>query len=127
MHKWIMLVLVIVACVTGLGVLFGDINERAAERAAAEAESKTPSLKITASNFKLDQPVYNVKAGETLKVSLRNAEGVHAILIEGYNVTLDPNNPSQDVKFDKPGEYTIRCVLACGVGHEQMFSKLIVQ
>lgn len=128
MHKWAMFTLFIVACLVGVGVLFNDVNERAKERAAEEAESKTPSLKITASNFHFDKPEYTVKAGETLKVSFKNAEGVHAMQITGpYNVTLDQNNPSQEVTFDKPGEFEIKCVLMCGAGHADMHSKLIVQ
>lgn len=127
MYKWIMTALLIVASITGIVVLFNDISDRAELRAAEEAEASKPQLRISASNWKFDKPVYEVEAGSTLPVTLRNAEGVHAIEIVGYDVVLDPNNLSAEVTFDKPGEYEIRCVLACGPGHDDMVSKLIVK
>mgnify|MGYP001207974050 CR=1 FL=1 len=127
MYKWTMLTLIIVSCLVGIGVLLSDVNESAKQRAAAEQEAKTPQLRITATNWKFDQEVYNVKLGETLKVSLQNAEGVHAVEITGYNVKLDATNSSTEVTFDKPGEYEIFCTLLCGEGHAEMRSKLIVE
>jgi cytochrome c oxidase subunit 2 len=122
-----MFTLFIVACLVGVGVLFTDVNEKAKERAAAEQEAKTPSLKVTATNFQFDKPVYTVKKGETLKVTFTNGEGVHALEIVGYNVHLDQQNPSQEVTFDKAGEFEMHCVLMCGAGHANMKSKLVVQ
>ena len=127
MQKWAMSTLLIIAFVVGIGVMFSEINQRAQERAAEAEEAKVPSLKIAASNWKFDKEEYTVKQGETLKVSFRNAEGIHAVEITGYNVHLDQNNPTQEITFDKPGEYEIKCSLMCGLGHDTMISKLIVQ
>jgi cytochrome c oxidase subunit 2 len=126
MHKWFMFVLFIGASILGLGVLFQDISARQTA-AAEEAAAAATQLKIVASNWKLDKPEYDVKAGETKKVVLTLAEGVHAIEIQGLGIKLDGQNRSQEVKFDKPGTYTIQCVLPCGQGHDQMKAKLVVQ
>jgi cytochrome c oxidase subunit 2 len=118
--------LFLVACILGAGVLFQNIATKQAEMAAEKAEAGK-TLKIVATNYQFDQPEYTVKAGETLKVSLTNKEGLHAIEIVGLNVKLDNTNKSTEVKFDKPGTYEIHCILPCGPGHADMKSKLIVQ
>ncbi|EGL17184.1 hypothetical protein ACFVVQ_00875 [Paenibacillus chitinolyticus] len=126
MYKWIMFVLFIGASAMGVGFLFQDINARQAERAAEETAGA--SLKIAASNWKFDQAEYKIPKGQT-KVSLILKEGVHAIDItgEGVDVKLDGTNKSQEVNFEKPGKYEIKCILPCGEGHNDMKSVLVVE
>lgn len=126
MQKWIMFILFIGAGVLGLGVLFQNISVKQAEEAATKAEAGT-TLKITLSNWHFDQPEYQVKAGETKKVSLVLAEGVHALAIPDLGIKLDGQNRSVDFKFDKPGTYEMHCDLPCGQGHQDMKAKLVVQ
>ncbi|WP_442601170.1 cupredoxin domain-containing protein [Paenibacillus sp. KN14-4R] len=125
MYKWLMSILLVVAIVLGGSVLYQNISDR---QAAAEQEKKDAgsTLKIVASNFQFDQAEYKVKKGEKLKVVFSNKEGLHAIEIKNLNVKLDKENPSQEVTFDKPGEYELHCALMCGVGHDKMISKLVV-
>jgi cytochrome c oxidase subunit 2 len=122
-----MFTLFILAIVAAAVIFSFDLNDRVAERAAEEQAAATPHLDITASNFHFDKPVYEVKAGSKLKVTLKLAEGIHAAEISGYNVKLDQANPSQEVTFDKPGEYELACVLVCGPGHADMHSKIVVK
>ncbi|MFC0214267.1 hypothetical protein ACFFK0_17700 [Paenibacillus chartarius] len=126
MQKWIMFVLFVAAGVLGLGVLFNDISEKQAEAAASKAEAGT-TLKFTMSNWKFDKPEYQVKAGESLKVSLVLAEGVHALEVKDLGIKLDGQNRSVDYKFEKPGTYEVICTLPCGEGHADMKAKIVVQ
>jgi cytochrome c oxidase subunit II len=126
MYKWVLSTLLVVAIVLGVGVMYQNISTRVAAAEQEKAEAGT-TLKISAKNFTFDQPTYTVKKGEKLTVKFINTEGTHELGIEGYNVHLTKANNAQEVTFDKPGEYVIKCMLACGVGHEQMHSKLIVQ
>jgi cytochrome c oxidase subunit II len=126
MYKWILSILIIVAIVLGGGVLYQTISNRVAAAQQAKADVGT-TLKISAKNFAFDQATYTVKKGDKLTVKFLMTEGVHEMQIDGYNVHLTKANNSQQVTFDKPGEYVIKCVLPCGVGHDQMHSKLIVQ
>jgi cytochrome c oxidase subunit 2 len=126
MHKWLMSVLFFGACVFGLVALIIVSQPEPSEDEQTDA-SGTPVLKIEATNFQFDQPEYHVKAGSTMKVTLKNVEGVHGVEIQGLGVTLDSNNPSKEVTFDKPGTYPIRCAVLCGPGHNDMVSKLIVE
>ncbi|TCZ77494.1 hypothetical protein E0485_10915 [Paenibacillus albiflavus] len=126
MYKWLMSVLLIVAIVLGVGVLYSSISERSA---LAEQEKKEAgkSIKITASNFHFDKPEYKVKQGETWLLKFSNADGVHAMEIDGLDIKLDKANASKEVTFDKPGTYTLRCSLMCGQGHADMHSTFIVE
>jgi cytochrome c oxidase subunit 2 len=121
-----MFILFIGAGILGLGVLFNDISQKQAEAAAQKAEAGT-TLKIAMSNWKFDQPEYQVKAGETKKVTLVLAEGVHALEVPELGIKLDGQNRQVEYKFDKPGTYEMHCVLPCGQGHDQMKAKIVVQ
>jgi cytochrome c oxidase subunit II len=127
MSKWAYFVLFMAAGVFGFVALFVTVSKNADKN--AEETSSGPALKLVASNFKFDQPEYTVKAGEKMKVSLSIKEGLHAVKISGngVDIELDKQNPSKDFTFDKPGTYTIECVLPCGAGHADMHSKLVVQ
>lgn len=127
MYKWTFFGLIVIACAVGIFVLFDDVSTRSAERAAEAAEASKPQLRLTATNWKFDQEVYEVELGSTLPVTLRNAEGVHAVHISGYDVELSTSDPTKEITFDKPGEYEIKCSLMCGPGHDGMISKLIVK
>ncbi|WP_231571698.1 cupredoxin domain-containing protein [Gordoniibacillus kamchatkensis] len=124
--KWIMFILFIGAGILGLGVLFNDISQKQAEAAASKAEAGT-TLKVTMSNWKFDQAEYQVKAGETKKVTLVLAEGVHELNIPDLGIKLNAQNRQAEVKFDKPGKFEMHCSLPCGQGHEQMKATLVVQ
>ncbi|MCR8642363.1 cupredoxin domain-containing protein [Paenibacillus sp. N1-5-1-14] len=125
MYKWLMSILLVVAIVMGGSVLYSTISERVT---AAEAEKKDAgsTLKIVASNFQFDQAEYKVKKGDKLKIVFSNKEGVHAMEIKDLNVKLDKATASQEVTFDKVGEFEIHCALLCGTGHDKMISKLVV-
>ncbi|MEF3310261.1 cupredoxin domain-containing protein [Paenibacillus sp. GYB004] len=126
MYKWVMSALFFGACAFGLIFLMISATPEKSEEDVA-AESGTPQLKITASNFKFDQTEYKVKQGETMKVVLKNSEGVHGIEINGLGVTLQGKDTSKEVTFDKPGTYEIVCSVPCGAGHANMKAKLIVE
>ncbi len=103
-------------------------NEPAAGNSGAANNGAAASnvVDITATNFKFDQEVYKVKAGE-VTFNLKNAEGVHGIKISNTDVKLDNNTTSQTVNLDNPGEYVIECSIPCGSGHIKMKSKLVVE
>ncbi len=122
MYKYLMVGLFTCACILGLAVIIYQAPPSAEEQAA---EAKT-QLKITASNFEFDKPEYKVKSGETLTVILVN-KGTHGMAIDDLNINLFGDNLSEEVTFDKPGTYEIRCSISCGVGHNEMKSVLIVE
>jgi cytochrome c oxidase subunit 2 len=123
MYKWTMFVLFVGASLFGLLVLMFQTPE-GAEHAAPP---KDDELRITASNFQFDQQEYRVKVGETKTVTLVNVAGTHGVEIKGLDIKLENDQLSQEVTFDKPGEYELACSILCGAGHLDMVSKLIVE
>lgn len=68
---------------------------------------------VTGSNFKFDVPEIRVKAGDTVKITFKNAGGFHDFVIDEFNVKAKQGNgPSEEtVTFiaDKAGEYAFYC------------------
>ncbi|MFD2657047.1 cytochrome C oxidase subunit II [Gracilibacillus thailandensis] len=111
------LALVLAACGSGDDEGSSNNNEE-----AASGDGET--VDIQASNWQFDQEEYTVPAGE-VTVNLTNEEGFHGIEIEGTDIALDDAG-SQTATLE-PGEYTIRCSIQCGPGHDDMVATLIVE
>lgn len=71
-----------------------------------------------------------VPAGSTVTFYLHSRDLIHGYKILDTNVNLMAV-PGQVNKvtatFDRPGEYLIVCTEYCGVGHQAMFGRLIVE
>lgn len=81
-------------------------------------------FKVNAFRYNYDPNVITVKRGDTVKITINNADGLHGIRIPDLSVSGD-----QTIEFtaDKTGEFTWYCNNYCGDGHRQMQGKLIVQ
>lgn len=112
-------VLVLAAC-------SGDNTNQQSESGSQEESSPASQIDITASNFEFDQGEYTVNAGEEIKVTLTNAEGMHGIAIDGLDVSIEGEGEATFTP-DELGEYTIYCNIPCGQGHDEMISTLVVQ
>lgn len=127
MHKWIMFGLFIAACVFGLYLLAFELPEKPVDESAGLPEGMT-LLRIEAySDFTFDQTEYRVKQGENVRLVLKNVSGIHGIEIAEFGIKLEGDTLQQDVVFDRPGEYEIICSIPCGIGHDDMKAKLIVE
>ncbi|WP_027091288.1 cupredoxin domain-containing protein [Cohnella thermotolerans] len=124
MYKWIMPVLIVVACLFGVYLLAQGLPERPKEEKLAEG---TELLKITATSFSFDQTEYHVKAGTPYVLSFSNKLGNHGAEIDELGINLTKDNPRQEYTFDKPGTYELHCSIMCGQGHGQMIAKVIVE
>lgn len=78
--------------------------------------SSTESLKeftVTGSNFKFDMSEIRVKEGDSVKITFKNAGGIHDFTIDEFNVkTKTATGPTEEtVTFvaDKAGEYDFYC------------------
>lgn len=67
-----------------------------------------------------------VKKGDMVKITLKNAEGMHSLKIKGYNKEVRGNKTVMFVA-DRAGEFEYACNISCGKNHKQMVGKLIVQ
>jgi|GEM_PF-6814914 len=67
-----------------------------------------------------------VNKGDTVQITLKNAEGMHSLKIKGYNKEVRGNKTIMFVA-DRAGEFEYACNISCGKNHKQMVGKLIVQ
>lgn len=71
-----------------------------------------------------------IPAGSEVDFYVTSKDVVHGFNIYEKNVNLMAvygNINKATVKFDKPGEYAITCHEYCGIGHQNMQSKIIVK
>ncbi|WP_055109024.1 cupredoxin domain-containing protein [Paenibacillus ihumii] len=95
---------------------------------AEESNLKPESeIVIEATNFKFDQEEYRVKKDTPVKITFKNVEGNHGIIIPGLKVELKGKSQSKVVVPKEAGEFEIACSIMCGAGHSTMVSKLIVE
>jgi len=97
------------------------------EKASVDAEGAV-KLHIIATNWQLESNVKEIPLGSTVNVTMESKLGRHNILIEGYDIEV---NPGETITFtaDKPGEFIIRCNLLCGPveSHENQTIKIVVK
>ncbi|WP_249871655.1 cupredoxin domain-containing protein [Oceanobacillus saliphilus] len=123
------LILVLAACGgddSGTDAGVDNSTEETESSSSSEETASNNEIEINASNFEFDQAEYTVNAGEEVKLSLVNVEGMHGIGIDDLDVSIEGDG---EVVFtpEEPGEYTIYCNIPCGQGHNDMVSTLIVQ
>ncbi|WP_110933623.1 cupredoxin domain-containing protein [Paenibacillus bouchesdurhonensis] len=111
-----MLIVILAAC--------GSSSSGSAEESNLTPESE---IVIEATNFKFDQEEYRVKKDSPVKITFKNVEGNHGIIIPGLKVELKGKSQSKVVVPKEAGEYEIACSIMCGAGHSTMVSKLIVE
>ena len=71
-----------------------------------------------------------IPAGSTLTFYLTSADVLHGLLIERTNVNLMalPGQVTKSTaRFDQPGEFRFFCHEYCGLGHQIMWGKIIVE
>lgn len=121
MKKWIA-----IAAAAILAISLAACSGNAASDDDNSSETAATTVEIVASNFSFDQEVYTVKQGEPVKITLKNAKGLHGIEIDGLKVNLT-NGKSKIITPTEPGTYTIRCNIRCGEGHSEMIASLVVE
>ncbi|MCF3942274.1 cytochrome C oxidase subunit II [Oceanobacillus alkalisoli] len=104
----------------------GDNSTEETESTSSSEETTFNEIEIQASNFELDLSETTVTAGEEVKLSLTNVEGMHGISIDELDVSVEGDGEAVFTP-EEPGEYTIYCNIPCGQGHSDMVAKLIVQ
>jgi cytochrome c oxidase subunit 2 len=125
----LLLVLTLVFALSACGSKKDDASDTIADpvKATGTTEAATElQFKASDKTFKFDKEEYTIKKGETIKLTLVNESGTHALTISGLDVNLKKGAMSQVITPDKAGTYTINCSFPCGTGHMNMNAKLIV-
>ncbi|MFC4778646.1 cytochrome C oxidase subunit II [Paenibacillus sp. GCM10023252] len=130
MQKWIMFIVFSAASLLAVYLLTAGLPEKPVDESAALPEGTT-LLKVEASNdFVFDQEEYKVKAGETVRMVLKNTSGIHGLAIQdlGVELTAEANQVDIEIKPEQAGKvYEMVCSIPCGAGHTTMKAKLVVE
>lgn len=102
------------------------------ESAPASASSgEVKELVATGSNFKWDVVGPAIKKGDTVKLTIKVAEGGHGFALPAFNVRSNElrEGKEQVVEFvaDKSGSFEYFCNVPCGSGHREMRGTLVVE
>lgn len=102
------------------------------ESAPASASSgEVKELVITGSNFKWDVVGPTIKKGDTVKLTVKVAEGGHGFALPGFNIRSKElgEGKEQVIEFvaDKSGSFEYSCNVPCGSGHREMRGTLVVE
>lgn len=94
-----------------------------------KAASNEPpvEIKLTATTFEFDQKEIRVKKGQKVSLSFVNDVGAHNIEIPDLKVTVDKQNTPVEFVASKTGTFEYKCGIMCGVDHDKMTGKLIVE
>ncbi|MBJ9993058.1 MULTISPECIES: cupredoxin domain-containing protein [Paenibacillus] len=86
---------------------------------------QTKEITVTAKNFAFDPPNIDLKAGDTVKLTFKNKDGVHGFEIPDLNVNLQ-DGQTATFTVDKAGTYDFNCSIQCGSGHDNMTGTITV-
>jgi cytochrome c oxidase subunit 2 len=101
-------------------------NTTTSEEATVKPTGNVVEATVNAKNFEFDVKEIKAHVGDTVKLTLVNDAGAHGIGIDEYNVDIKGGETTEFV-VDKAGEFDYYCSLLCGVGHDKMAGKLIVE
>ncbi|MCC6638998.1 hypothetical protein IT409_00385 [Candidatus Falkowbacteria bacterium] len=93
-------------------------------------ETKTVVVNLEMKSFEFFPSEIVVNQGDTLIINATSIDQPHGYTIEGYNISARPavgEVVTQEFVADKVGRFTIRCIVYCGDGHQEMTATLIVQ
>jgi cytochrome c oxidase subunit 2 len=106
-------------CLTGLALAAGQASSLAVHE-----------ITVTASSYQFDPAVITVKKVDKVRLIVTATDRRHGINIDGYDIdqTLKPGEPTTiEFTADKAGTFEFKCSVYCGMGHQKMKGKLIVE
>lgn len=111
-------VLLLIAA-AGLGTLFLRKNNIQSQQVQVQAEStnnvsnaNVKEFIIDGSNFKFEPSQIKVSKGDTVKITFKDNDGTHNLVVDGYNVSTRILSEGQDtIQFvaDKTGTFEYYC------------------
>jgi cytochrome c oxidase subunit II len=102
----------------------------APEPARARQEAEPRVIEIVAKRFAFVPSRIEVTEGETVRLVVRSADGMHGLEIKKFKVSEEIPRGSEPVIIEftanATGEFEITCSAFCGKGHEDMRGRIVV-
>ena len=133
----IILLIILTACTTNNSSLSpqndkpAPFNENIIEKDVIK-EQQTTNIKefnIEAFQFSYMPSEIRVKQGDKVRITLSTRDVSHSLSIKDYeiNIPAAPNTPGvKEFVANKVGTFIWRCRTPCGISHQEMIGKLIV-
>jgi cytochrome c oxidase subunit II len=88
-------------------------------------------VEVVAKRFEFEPSRIDVNEGETIRILVRSADGLHGFGIKKFKVSEEVPRGGQPVSIEftatAVGEFDVLCSEYCGKGHEGMKGKLVVR
>jgi cytochrome c oxidase subunit II len=97
---------------------------------SGEAKNGVREIKVTAKKYEFLPDPIGVRQGEKVRLKITAVDVDHGFGLKEYNINQKlPKGQEQIVEFtaDKPGTFTVKCTVFCGLGHGSMKGRLMVQ
>ena len=120
-------------CVAGIGVavlVFAGLAA-APPRAQEHGSDEPRVIEVLAKRFEFEPARIEVAEGETVRLVVRSADGMHGVGIKKFKVAEEVPRGGVPVTIEftatAVGEFDIMCSEFCGKGHGGMKGKLVVR
>ena len=114
----------------GIGAVLAFVVAGSASPRAEPSGAPARTIEITASRYRFEPDVIEVRQGERVVLVVRSADTNHGIAIKELGVKAkipEGGSPvSIELATDRPGTYTVSCAQYCGSGHSKMKARLVV-
>lgn len=119
-------------CAAGIAVALLAYAGLAAAPAPPRAQAPEPRVvEVVAKRFAFEPTRIEVSEGETVRIMVRSADGVHGFGIKKFKVAEEIPRGGQPVVIEftanAVGDFEILCSEYCGKGHEEMKGRLVVR
>ena len=121
-----------VDCVAALGVAILIYTGISASAVPAPARASEPRvIDVVARKFAFEPARIEITEGETVRLMVRSADGVHGVSIKKFKVSEEIPRGGTPVMIEftatAVGEFEILCSEYCGKGHEDMSARLVIK
>jgi plastocyanin len=128
------IIIIIIIAIVGLGIYAYTGSENSSNVSTPTPTTPTPSptptvpivkeFTVNGQNYSFSPSTLSVKKGDIVKITFKNAGGMHDLRIEGYNVgtSIIQNGAQETFQFvaDKSGTFEYYCSVGT---HRQMGMK----
>jgi cytochrome c oxidase subunit 2 len=88
------------------------------------------TIQIHAKRYQFEPSVVTLKRGETVKLLLTSEDRTHGFMVKplGVDTDIEPGKTTEiTIRPEKAGTYTTICDHYCGLGHNGMKMKIVVE
>jgi cytochrome c oxidase subunit 2 len=119
-------------CLAAAGAAILVCMGLAAAPPGARGNAQEPRvIEVVARKFAFEPARIEITEGETVRLMVRSADGVHGVGIKKFKIAEEVPRGGKPIMIEftatAVGEFEILCSEYCGKGHEEMAAKLIVR